>query len=226
MKFAKNLRAVVIAILAILIINTTTITILDKYVFNKEQEPEVTPDVEIAEEDDDGLTEELMALFMTSEEPEEAEEENLESFDEHTDDEKVSAVTMFSVPSMLTPTKVDEEKKVDVSKQADAIYNKYYAILSGMQGSYEGRAAAILNQGKNEYYAAVKAGEKAKDARSRLYSKYFSILSGLLGECNGAVEGVLAQMTAELNAIGASTAGVGKLRSIYNSAVASYTGQF
>ena len=70
MKFAKNLRAVVIAILAILIINTTTITILDKYVFNKEQEPEVTPDVEIAEEDDDGLTEELMALFMTSEEPE------------------------------------------------------------------------------------------------------------------------------------------------------------
>lgn len=225
-KFAEILRAFVIAVLAILIINTTTITILEDYVFNKDANTETVPTAVAKDDDDEGLSEDLMALFMTPYSTDEVEEdvkEQLETFDEHTNKENNTSLAMFSIPSLFNTSATNNQNMDNTAKQADAIYNKYYSILAGMQASYEGRAASILNTAKSEYYAAVQNGEKRKDAKSRLYSKYFSVLSGLLGECNGAVEGVLAQMTAELNSIGASTAPVNTLRGIYNSAVSSYT---
>ena len=92
-----------------------------------------------------------------------------------------------------------------------------------MQGTYQSRAEGIIESAKAEYYAAVEAGEDSESAKQRIYSSYIGPLSALMVECDAAVEGVFAQMTSELNAIGASTASVDQLRAVYGAIVSGYS---
>ena len=102
------------------------------------------------------------------------------------------------------------------SETAEQIVARYTAKLYAVRGSYMGRLNGLIDEAKAEYKALPKE-ERTKAAQASIISSKIAVGEALEGECDGVVAGILADLEAELNAIGASTAPVGQMRSYYES---------
>ena len=221
-KFLDTLKIIFSTMLIILIINLTGVITIDT-IFNKNgtEAPKATQHPDLS--DNSGYSTEMRdigEIFGFKDEPDIA----IDSFDDNAiqTTPKIGNIAVFEGENNNQTSGSVSTISGNSKIKTDEIYNKYYAILSGMQGSYQARAEGIVESAKSEYVAAVKAGEKKEDAKQRIIAEHLSTLTALMDECDGEVNGILAQMTSELQSIGADTSPVDELRNVYGSIVSGY----
>ncbi len=110
--------------------------------------------------------------------------------------------------------KTPEKKEPTKEEKEQEIISRYVSKLYAMESEYLGKIEGLISSAISEY-KAKRTGQNNRSLQLSIGAAYMGRITALEGECDGRVEALLAEMSAELDAIGADKAIINTIRTAY-----------